>query len=82
MKLIWSIVEAWKRDDGGKKGGDGGSLAPFKHQEHTNEFHCKKNKKKQWKVLRTYGIKTKKQWKKMKKGEGGSKEKYRRKRKK
>lgn len=59
MKLIWNIVEAWKRDDDGKKGGSGSSLAPSKHQEHTNEFHCKTNTKEQWKVLRTYYIKKK-----------------------
>jgi hypothetical protein len=47
MSLKWSIVEAWRRDDDGKKGGDGGILAPSKHQEHTNEFHCKTNKKEQ-----------------------------------
>jgi hypothetical protein len=47
MRLIWNIVEAWKRDDNGKKGGDGGSLTPSKHQEHTNEFHYKTNKKEQ-----------------------------------
>jgi hypothetical protein len=44
MRLIWSIVEAWKRGDDGKKGVDGGSLTPSKHQEHINEFHCKTNK--------------------------------------